>query len=125
MASIARSAFAAPAAKLTSRRISKQVRPRVPLPTRKTTSRPRYRGESHRRHDRERPRAPPRRARARIPRVYVADVNVRAIFELARLTSDPFPLIPFRPTSRRAPSPPASQRWAPSPAARSPSSPPS
>ena len=41
MASIARSAFAAPAAKLTSRRISKQVRPRVPLPTRKTTSRPR------------------------------------------------------------------------------------
>ena len=40
MASIARS-LAAPAAKLTSRRISKQVCPRVPLPTRKTTSRPR------------------------------------------------------------------------------------
>lgn len=94
MACIARSALAAPAAKLTSRRISKQVRPRVPLRTRKTTSPRGERRESHRRRDRDRPRARPRRARARIPRVHLAEVNVRAPFDLARLTSDPSSLIP-------------------------------
>ena len=94
MACIARSALAAPAAKLTSRRISKQVRPRVPLRTRKTTSPRGERRESHRRRDRDRPRAPPRRARARILRVHLAEVNVPALFHLARLTSDPSSLIP-------------------------------